>query len=77
MIITVRYCGILCTVRYVSLELRHVGWMDGWVERRLGNETWKEALLPIFELICAYQWMDFRGKWWGGRKCMGTRVLLT
>ena len=68
---------IVTVVFYVPLELRHVG---GWMERRLGDETWKEALLPIFELICAYQWMDFRGRWWGVENVQyryGTRVLLT
>ena len=44
------YCGILCIV-----EVAPCGWMmDRWMDG-------KEALLPISELICAYQWMEFRG----------------
>ena len=35
--------------------------MSGWIDRK--------DLLPISELICAYQWMDSRGGG-GGRKCM-------
>ena len=43
------YCGILCIV-----EVALCGWMNGWMDG-------KEAFLPISELICALQWMDFRG----------------
>jgi len=33
----------------------------------LGDETWKEALLPNFGFfyIRAYQWLNFRGRWGG------------
>ena len=44
----ISYCGILCTGMYCMYRWSCAMSVDGLMERRLGNETWKEALLPIF-----------------------------